>query len=104
MMKYKSNVCAAIHETMQGLHDIGVIDDAQMRQFDKSCLTPVPPLDGDEIRAIREKEALTQASFAHYLNISKNQVSAWERGISKPSGAALKLLVLVRDKGIQAIV
>ena len=43
-MKYKSNVCAAIHETMQGLHDIGLIDDAQMRQFDKSCLTPVPPI------------------------------------------------------------
>ncbi|RRD88598.1 helix-turn-helix domain-containing protein [Conchiformibius steedae] len=103
-MKYKSDVSASIHAVAADLHSLGLIDDAQMRQFDKSCLTPVPPLDGDEIRAIREKEALTQAGFAHYLNISKNQVSAWERGISKPSGAALKLLVLVRDKGIQAIV
>lgn len=25
-MKYKSEIFAAIHETMQGLHDIGIID------------------------------------------------------------------------------
>lgn len=28
-MKYKSEIFAAIHETMQGLHDIGVIDKKQ---------------------------------------------------------------------------
>ena len=50
-----------------------------------------------------QKEALSQAAFAIYLNISKNQVSEWERGIKKPSGAALKLLSLVKAKGIQAI-
>ncbi|EGY32882.1 LOW QUALITY PROTEIN: XRE family transcriptional regulator [Aggregatibacter actinomycetemcomitans serotype e str. SC1083] len=41
--------------------------------------------------------------FAHYLNVSKNLVSDWERGIKKPSGAALKLLTLVQHKGIEAI-
>jgi hypothetical protein len=38
-----------------------------------------------------------------YLNISKNQVSAWERGTKKPSGTALKLLTIVKNKGIEAI-
>jgi len=50
-----------------------------------------------------EKEALTQAAFAIHLNVSKNHISAWERGIKKPSGAALKLLNIIKHKGIEAI-
>ena len=50
-----------------------------------------------------QREALSQAAFAMYLNIGKNQVSEWERGIKKPSGAALKLLTIVKNKGIEAI-
>lgn len=102
-VKYKSEVSASIHAIASDLHTSGLLDDAQMHEFDTSCLAPLPPLDGGEIRAIRQREALTQAAFARYLNISKNHVSAWERGIKKPSGTALKLLVLVRDKGIEAI-
>ena len=75
-----------------------------MKHFDEACLTRAEPLTGDEIRAIREKEQLTQAAFAIHLNIGKNQVSDWERGIKKPSGAALKLLTLVKNKGIEAII
>lgn len=102
-MKYKSEIFAAIHETMEGLHNAGVIDKTTMRHFDKSCLTPIEPLDGEAIRAIRENEALSQAAFAIYLNVSKNHVSAWERGTKKPSGTALKLLTIVKNKGIEAI-
>lgn len=98
-MKYKSGIFAAIHETMQGLHDIGAIDKKTMRGFDKSCLTEIKPLSGGDIKAIREKEALSQAAFAIYLNVGKNHVSAWERGVKKPSGAALKLLTIVKNKG-----
>ncbi|HFC1580275.1 TPA: helix-turn-helix domain-containing protein [Neisseria gonorrhoeae] len=102
-MKYKSGIFAAIHETMQGLHDIGAIDKKTMRGFDKSCLTEIKPLSGGDIKAIREKEALSQAAFAIYLNVGKNHVSAWERGVKKPSGAAFKLLTIVKNKGIEAI-
>lgn len=102
-MKYKSEAFAAIHDMMQGAYEIGAINKKTMREFDKACLTEVKPLSGEEIRAIREHEALSQATFAHYLNISPNQVSEWERGKRKPSGAALKLLTLVKTKGIDAI-
>lgn len=102
-MKYKNEALAAIHETMKGLHEAGVIDKKTMRDFDKSRLTGIEPLDGEAIRAIREREALSQAAFAMYLNIGKNQVSDWERGIKKLNGAALKLLTIVKNKGIEAI-
>ncbi|MCB1674564.1 MAG: helix-turn-helix domain-containing protein, partial [Pseudomonadales bacterium] len=54
-------------------------------------------------RALRERELLSQSIFALYLNVSKNLISDWERGIKKPSGTALRLLNLVDKKGIDAI-
>jgi len=82
--KYPSDAFAAIHETMQGLHEIGAIDKQTMREFDEACLTPVQVLAPDEIRAIRLNEHIPQPVFAHYLNVSKNLVSGLERGIKKP--------------------
>jgi len=32
---------AAIHETMDALHDISAISKQTMREFDEACLTPV---------------------------------------------------------------
>ena len=52
--KYRSDAFAAIHETMEALHDIGAIDKQTMREFDDACLTPVHVLAPEEIKAIRE--------------------------------------------------
>ncbi|MDG6832310.1 DNA-binding transcriptional regulator [Glaesserella parasuis] len=103
MSQYNSPANAAIHELMSDLHDIGLVDKTTMQSFDKRCLTPVKTLAPNEIREIREKENFSQAVFAHYLNVSSNLVSEWERGVKKTSGAALKLLSLVQHKGISAI-
>ena len=37
--KYRSDAMAAIHETMEALHDIGAIDKQTMRRFDDACFT-----------------------------------------------------------------
>jgi putative transcriptional regulator len=42
--KYRSEIAAAVHESMQDLHEIGLIDNKTMHHFDKTCLTPVEPL------------------------------------------------------------
>ena len=39
--KYKSDAMAAIHETMEALHQVGAIDKQTMRRFDEACLTPI---------------------------------------------------------------
>jgi putative transcriptional regulator len=101
--KYRSDALAAIHETMEALHEVGAIDKQTMREFDEACLTPVRVLAPEEIRAIREREHLSQPVFARYLNVSKNLVSDWERGVKKPGGPALRLLTVVQKKGLQAI-
>lgn len=101
--KYKSDAFAAIHETMEALHEIGAVDKQTMREFDDACLTPVQVLSPEEIRALREREHLSQPVFALYLNVSKNLISDWERGIKKPGGPALRLLTVIQKNGIQAI-
>jgi len=101
--KYRSKAYAAIHETMEALHEAGAIDKQTMREFDETCVTPVLPMPPERIRALREREHLSQPVFALYLNVSKNLVSDWERGVKKPGGPALRLLTVVEKNGIQAI-
>lgn len=100
----RDDVMAAIKETVEGLHAVGIVDKTTMREFDVLTLSPVRDLSPEEIRGIREREHVSQAVFAHHLNVNKSLVSQWERGEKRPAGPSLKLLSLVRDKGLSAIV
>jgi putative transcriptional regulator len=98
-----SRLSAAIHETASGLHRIGLLDKATMREFDASCLTSVALLSARDIVAIRRRAGVSQSVFAHYLNVKPKLVSEWERGEKRPSGPSLKLLSIVKAKGLEAI-
>jgi putative transcriptional regulator len=101
--KYRSDAMAAIHETMEALHKVGAVDKQTMRRFDEACLTAVHSLTAKQIKAIREREHVSQTVFANYLNVTPNLVSKWERGEKRPSGPALKLLSLVEKHGLTAV-
>jgi putative transcriptional regulator len=101
--KHKSEALAALHGMMTDLHKAGGIDKQTMRYFDDGCLTPIHEFSATEIRKLREREEVSQDVFAHYLNVSKDAVSRWERGQKKPAGSSLKLLSLVERKGLEAI-
>ena len=40
--KYESEMLQVIHEDMKGLHRLGIISDARMREFDRDCLVQEP--------------------------------------------------------------
>ncbi|MGH7057803.1 MAG: helix-turn-helix domain-containing protein [Acetobacteraceae bacterium] len=101
--KRESGILASVHATVDGLHGAGLVDKATMREFDTLCLAPIEPLTPEEIRALREREQVSQPVFALYLNVRKDAVSKWERGEKRPDGPSLKLLNLVKAKGLQAI-
>ncbi|MEQ1528383.1 MAG: DNA-binding transcriptional regulator [Methylococcales bacterium] len=101
--QYRSRLMASVHETAEGLHEVGVMDKRTMRKFDELCLTPVKPLQPEEIRALRQRERASQAVFARHLNVTTGLVSQWERGEKHPQGASLKLLSLVAKNGLEAI-
>jgi putative transcriptional regulator len=101
--KYKSDVSRSVHRAMADLHEIGGVDKKTMREFDRMCLTKTERLTAAEIRAIREKEGVSQAVFAEYIGVTTGLISKWECGEKHPSRMALKLLSLVKVKGLDAI-
>jgi putative transcriptional regulator len=101
--KYKSPIFEAVHEMMSDAYEVGVVDKTTMREFDAMCLTKVEALSPKDIQGIRRREGVSQAVFAHFLNVTPNLVSQWERGDKRPSGTSLKLLALVKARGLEAI-
>jgi putative transcriptional regulator len=74
-----------------------------LQSFDATCLPATPALAAEEIRALRERERVSQPVFAAHLNVSRNLVSDWERGVKRPGRPALRLLSIVQRKGLQAL-
>lgn len=101
--KRASPLLASIHDTVAGLHRAGVVKTETMRDFDRLCLEPVVKLQGRQIAALRKREKVSQPVFALYLNVSKSSVAQWESGEKNPDGAALKLLNLVKRKGLAVL-
>ncbi|MGD9628717.1 MAG: helix-turn-helix domain-containing protein [Pyrinomonadaceae bacterium] len=100
---HKSEAMAAIHETASGMFEAGVIDKRTMREFDEGCLTPIHEFSPEEIRALREREEVSQTVFARYIGVTKDSISQWERGEKRPAGPSLKLLSLIKRKGLASI-
>ena len=78
--KKLSRMNAAILETAGDLHRGGILKDEKfkkitMRLVDKDALPDVAPLTGKEIRKMRERAGLSQAVFAHHLNLTVGYVS-----------------------------
>lgn len=99
---------AEIVEGMQDLHSLGVVSDDELRKVTMRMLGPdavpkVTELSPDEIAKVRDQVGVSQAVLAGYLNVAVNTVSQWERGERRPTGAALKLLHVVKRSGIDPL-
>jgi putative transcriptional regulator len=101
--KYRSKLAGVVHRAAEGLQRAGALDKTTMREFDVMCLTTVQELSRHEIKRVRVANNVSQEVFAQYLNVISSLVSQWERGEKKPSGPSLKLLSLVKQKGLEAI-
>lgn len=100
---YRNGRLEVLHKTGAALRRAGALDKATMRDLDAFCITKVEDVSGHEIQALREREGISQAVLARHLNVGTKLVSDWERGVRHPSGPSLKLLVLARAKGLDAI-
>jgi putative transcriptional regulator len=101
--KYRNRRLETLHKTAEALHKVGALDKATMRDIEAFCLTNVKVLSGRDIQALRAREGISQAVLARHLNVGTKLVSDWERGAKRPSGPSLKLLTLVRAKGLDTI-
>jgi DNA-binding transcriptional regulator YiaG len=67
----------------------------ELRTTERKALQPMKPT---QIRAIRKKWGASQAIFAEILNVPMKTYISWESGYKNPSGAALKLLTIAKEK------
>jgi putative transcriptional regulator len=56
-----------------------------------------------ELRGKARLRAEIVETFAGYLNVAVSTVSQWERGQRRPTGTALKLLHVVKSKGLEVL-
>lgn len=49
-----------------------------------------------EIKSIREEMDLSQSEFAELIGVSKRTLQEWEQGRCRPTGAAVKLLLVAK--------
>jgi putative transcriptional regulator len=97
------NILDVLHNTAQGLHAAGLLDNATMRQFDANCLPEIHEYSAEQIKELRLRIKASQAVFAAYLNTSPSTVQKWEQGQKHPNGTSLKLLNLVDRKGLSVL-
>lgn len=97
------NLLDVLHNTAQGLHAAGLLDNATMRKFDANCLPEIHEYSAEQIKKLRLRIKASQAVFAAYLNISPSTVQKWEQGQKHPNGTSLKLLNLVDRKGLSVL-
>jgi len=98
------SILDVVHETAKDFHEIGIMENMTMREFDALCLPPVKAFTPAQIKNLRRKSNASQAVFASFLNTSKSTVQKWEQGLKKPNGPSLKLLNLVSQKGLEILV
>jgi putative transcriptional regulator len=103
-MKKKSRILSEVREGAVGLHRAGLIDKQTMREFDILTLPQVRDLTPKQIRTLRVRTNMSQAVFAAFLNTSVSTVQKWEIGEKTPSGPSLKLLNVIDQKGVDALI
>jgi len=100
------SILEVVHESAKDLHDVGLMDVQTMREFDALCLPEVKKYNAKEIKVIRLENQVSQAVFASYLNTAVETVRKWEAvgGTNKiPNGAAMKLINMVADNGLEIL-
>lgn len=89
-----------LYETAKDFHDIGLMDDQTMREFDVLALPEIKSYTPAQIKKLRKRNHASQAVFAAYLNTSVSTIQKWEQGQKKPNGISLKLLSLIDRYGL----
>lgn len=98
-----SKIIEFLRDDLTALHAAGAIGKMTMREFDAIRPPPLREFSAADIRHLRQLLQFSQPVFAHHLHTTPSTVRKWEQGDTKPAGPTLKLLNVIADKGLQAI-
>jgi putative transcriptional regulator len=99
-----SKIIESVRSDMAAFYKLGIVDEVTMREFDAISPPAVRAFSAGDIRGLRDQLNVSQSIFALHLHTSTSTVRKWEQGDTHPTGPALKLLNILADKGLRAIV
>ena len=99
-----SKITKSLRTDLATLHKAGAISKVTMRDFDLLCPPAVRAFSASDIKQLREALRFSQPVFALHLHTTASTVRKWEQGETHPTGPALKLLNIIADKGLQALI
>lgn len=83
----------------------GTVNKRTMQKIDALAdAQKIEEMTGAEIKALREREGISQSVLAVALNMSDESVKKWEQGKTRPQGAALRLLSIIDRNGLSAVI
>lgn len=92
-----------IQDMAQRYNQLGVVKDETVTAIEAAVnarnIPAVRPMTGEQIKAVRVRFKMSQATLAHTTGMSIESVSKWEREESKPNQAALRIINTIEDKG-----
>lgn len=89
-MSFYEDVIAGLNEAIE--YKKGNV---KLRTADVTVIS-LPKIKSNEVRAIRKSLDMSQLIFASVMGVSVKTVEAWETGKSTPSGAARRMLSLLK--------
>lgn len=98
----ESPILASVHEAAAGLHRIGSSTSRQCASLMRYVSRRSSRWHPKKFERCGSAKRF-RTGVAHYLNVRKDAVSKWERGEKRSDGPSLKLLNLMKAKGLQAI-
>lgn len=102
-LHFRNDILSGLHEAAVDMHAVGAMTDADLAKITRLAIKPIETISPEEIKAVRLANNVSQPVFAAVLNVSPNAVKSWEQGIRTPNGAALRMIDLIRSKGIDAL-
>ena len=98
-----SKIIEALRSDLAALQEAGAVSTLTVFEFSEIFPPPVREFAAADVKQLREDLKFSQPVFALHLHTSASTVCKWEQGETHPTGPALKLLNIIADKGLQAI-
>ena len=99
-----SKLIDSLRGDLAALHDAGVIGKVTMREFDAICPPPVREFTATDIKRLRENLKFSQPGFALDIHTTACTVRKRGRAETHQPRPALRLISIIADKGLQAII
>ena len=98
-----SRILENVLKDAKALHRSGGMSQVTMREIETLCVPKAKSLNAAEIVSLRKRLKVSQCVMADCINVSPESIRKWESGERKPSGASLRLLNVILDKGLEIL-